>query len=269
MSRIPPEIARFREPGTQIKCIRGHYYLAKVTSRWDPVAKKVRKVYLGHLGTVTEEGVVPRRSVRRPADARTYSKEFGATWAVSELTGDIHEALRKHFHGDADWLYVTALLRCVRHCAMRYTEHFYGVSYLSERFPGLNLSIRSPVRANSRHEAAPHQNRDKLAFHSINGLKIANKREQTKTCFQYAEQERFIKRPTSYQPRATPWVNVGCRYRPGKGKSIIPSIDLSANAPLHPDATHPISPVGTIFFILHLWHKFLQCGICKGMPYFQ
>ena len=143
MSRIPPEIARHRKPGTQIKCIRGHYYLTKVTSRWDPVAKKVRKVYQGHLGTVTADGFVPRRSVRRPADAKTYSKEFGATWAVSELTGDIHEALRRHFPADADWLYVTALLRCVRHCAMRYTEHFYGVSYLSERFPGLSLSSPS------------------------------------------------------------------------------------------------------------------------------
>lgn len=140
MSKIPPEIARFRKPGTQIKHIRGHYYLTKVTSKWDPVAKKVRKVYQGHLGVVTQDGVVPRRSRRRPVDAKVYSKEFGATWAVSELTRDIHEMLKKHFPGDADWLYVTALLRCVRHCAMRYTEHFYDVSYLSERFPGLNLS---------------------------------------------------------------------------------------------------------------------------------
>ena len=140
MSKIPPEIARFRKPGTQIKRIRGHYYLTKVTSKWDPVAKKVRKVYQGHLGTVTEDGVVPRKSRRRPVDAKIYSKEFGATWAVSELTADIHEGLKRHFPNDADWLYVTALIRCVRHCAMRYTEHFYGVSYLSERFPGLNLS---------------------------------------------------------------------------------------------------------------------------------
>ena len=128
-SKIPAEIARHRKPGTQIKRIRGKYYLQRVTSRWDKAAKKVRKVVLEHIGMVTPEGVVPKRTRRVPADAKTYSKEFGATWAVSELTGDIHEALRKHFHGDADWLYVTALLRCVRHCAMRYTEHFYGVSY--------------------------------------------------------------------------------------------------------------------------------------------
>ena len=49
----------------------------------------------------------------------------------------------------------------------------------------------------------------KNGFWCKDGLKIAIKREQTKTCFQYAEQERFIKRPTRYQPRATPWVNNG------------------------------------------------------------
>lgn len=140
MTKIPPEIARFRQPGTQIKRIRGHYYLARVTSRWDPIAKKVKKVYLGHLGTVTEKGVTPKRTARRPADAVPYSKEFGATWAVSELTKDIHEGLKRHFPDDADRLYVTAILRCVRHSAMRYTEHFYDSSYLSERFPGLGLS---------------------------------------------------------------------------------------------------------------------------------
>ena len=140
MSKIPPEIARFRQPGTQIKCIRGHYYLARVTSKWDPVAKKVKKVFLGHLGTVTAEGVTPKRTARRPVGQQPYSKEFGATWAVMQLTKDVLDGLRRRFPDDAEWLYVTAVLRCVRHCAMRYTEHFYDVSYVSESFPGLNLS---------------------------------------------------------------------------------------------------------------------------------
>ena len=140
MSKIPPEIARFRLPGTQIKCIRGHYYLTKVTSKWDPIAKKVKKIYQGHLGVVTENGVIPKRSRWVPVDKKIYSKEFGATWAVSELSKDIHEKLKERFPADADWLYVTALIRCIKHCALRYTEHFYDVSYLSEILPGLNLS---------------------------------------------------------------------------------------------------------------------------------
>ncbi len=140
MSKAPPEIARHRLPGTEIKCIRGHYYLQRVTSKWDPKAKKTRKITLGYLGRVTPEGLVPRKTRRVPADAKPYSKEFGATWAVRELTPDILKAFEKHFPEDAAWLYATALIRCVRHCAMRYTEHFYKVSHLSESMPGLHLS---------------------------------------------------------------------------------------------------------------------------------
>ena len=40
-STIPPEIARFRQPGMQIKRIKGKFYLQRVTSRWDKAARKV------------------------------------------------------------------------------------------------------------------------------------------------------------------------------------------------------------------------------------
>ena len=140
MSAIPPEIARFRRKGTEIKCIRGRYYLQRVTSKWDKQARKVRKITLGYLGRVTPEGVIPPKTRRIPADAKPFSKEFGATWALRQLTPDILAALEKHFPEDARWLYATALIRCIRHCAMRYTEHFYEVSHLSESMPGLHLS---------------------------------------------------------------------------------------------------------------------------------
>ena len=79
MSTIPPEIARFRQKGTEIKCIRGHYYLQRVTSRWDKQARKVRKITLGYLGRVTPEGVIPRKTRRIPADAKPYSKRSKPT----------------------------------------------------------------------------------------------------------------------------------------------------------------------------------------------
>lgn len=142
-SKIPPEIARHRLPGTQIKCIRGRYYIQRVTSRWDPEKQKVRKVVLEHIGTVTEAGIQPKKTVQVKVDARRYSKEFGATWAAMQLSGDLLAALRKHFPQEAEWLYVCALLRCIRHSANRYIEHLYDVSFLSEVFPGLHLSSQN------------------------------------------------------------------------------------------------------------------------------
>lgn len=101
-SKIPPEIVRHRQPGTQIKCIRGKYYIQRVTSRWDKVSRKVRKVVLEHIGMVTPEGIVPKKTRRVAAGPVPYSKEFGATWAAMELTQDIHARLRRHFPEDAD-----------------------------------------------------------------------------------------------------------------------------------------------------------------------
>jgi len=142
-SKIPPEIARHRLPGTQIKHIRGKFYIQRVTSRWDKSARKVRKVVLEHIGMVTPDGIVPKKVRRIPAGLLPYSREFGATWAAMELSADIRALLAKHFPRDADWLYALALLRCIRQCSNRYVEHFYESSMLSDRLPGLHLSSQN------------------------------------------------------------------------------------------------------------------------------
>ena len=160
-SKIPPEIARFREPGMQIKCIRGKYYLQRVTSRWDKAARKVRKVVLEHVGMVTPNGVVPKRTRRIAAGIVPYSKEFGATWAATELTPDIRQMLAKHFPEDADWLYALAVLRCVRQCANQYVEHAYETSFLSEAMPGLHLSSQN---LSNLMTALGHRRRQMVAF---------------------------------------------------------------------------------------------------------
>jgi transposase len=140
MGRIPDEIRRHRLPGTEIKKVGGKYYIQKVTSRYDPVQKRPRKVVLEYIGTVAPEGIVPRRARLVSTAAHPYSLEFGATWTVGALTGDIREQLEAHIGADAGWVYAAALLRCVHPCAMRHLEHAYSASYLSVSLPGLRMS---------------------------------------------------------------------------------------------------------------------------------
>ncbi|MBR6022495.1 MAG: transposase [Kiritimatiellae bacterium] len=161
-SRLPPEIARHRLKGTRIVRSGAGYCIQRVTSRWDKEAKKVRKVVLEHIGTVTPEGIVPKKTRRVPAEAQpVHSKEFGATWAAGELSADLHVALERHFPGEADWMYVCALLRCIRRSAFEYTAHFYATSWLSERFPGLALSSQSLSR---KLAALGRRRREMVAF---------------------------------------------------------------------------------------------------------
>ena len=141
MSAIPDDIRRHRLPGTEIKKVGNTFYMQRVKCVWDKDAKKRRKLFLGFVGAVTAEGVAPRKTRRVAAEAEApQSKEFGATWAAREVSGDILGALRKHLPEEAEWAYAVAVQRCVHPSAMRYVEHKHGASYMSEAMPGLDLS---------------------------------------------------------------------------------------------------------------------------------
>lgn len=143
MGKIPDEIMRHRLPGTEIKQVGGRFYIQRVKCVWVPEAKKRRKMVLEFIGGVTPEGIQPKKERRVPAKAMPHSKEYGATWAARQVSGDILECLKRHFGNEAGWLYAVALLRCVHPCAMRYIEHKYDTSYISEVLPGLDVRSES------------------------------------------------------------------------------------------------------------------------------
>ena len=149
MSKIPDKIKRYRLPGTEIKPVGNNYYLYKVVCKWDKELHKYRKQNLGYLGRVTEEGIVEAhhrdgRTTSVPV-AASYSLEFGATWLLSMVGQDILDSLKRHFGQDAEWIYAVAMLRTARHCAFRYIEHYYQVSYLSIVVIALNSGAGSPI----------------------------------------------------------------------------------------------------------------------------
>lgn len=156
MGTIPDEISRHRLPGTEIKRVGGRFYIQRVKCVWVPELKRRRKVFLGFIGCVTAEGITPKRTRRVLAAEPPYSKEFGATWAVRQVTRDVRECLARHFGPEADRIYAAALLRCVHPSAMRYIEHKYATSYLSEASPGLDLrseSLSAMMKALGRNRA--------------------------------------------------------------------------------------------------------------------
>jgi len=140
---IPKEIARHRLRGTEIKRVGNRYYMQRVKCVWIPEEKKRRKIVTEYLGAVTAEGLVPKRARKLPVDIVPYSLEYGATWTVQQVSTDILECLKRHLGDDAEWIYTVAILRCVHPSAMRYLEHKYTTSYLSETLPGQDLRSAS------------------------------------------------------------------------------------------------------------------------------
>lgn len=67
-----PEWAlKFKTKNTELRCIRGKYYLYNRTAKWDPVKKRTKKVTLNQVGSISEEyGLIPtgmKRKGRIPA----------------------------------------------------------------------------------------------------------------------------------------------------------------------------------------------------------
>ena len=140
MPAIPQWAKDQRQKGTEIKVIGGRYYLSKVTSKWDPTIKRARKISGDYLGVLTPDGLIPVHHKMLRLDEPVLSKEFGASWLLASLTGDIREHLRTRFPDIWRELYAICLARTVRPCAFRYIAQRYENSILSEALPGLALS---------------------------------------------------------------------------------------------------------------------------------
>ena len=140
MTPIPQWAKNLRQKGTEIKAVGEHYYLCKVTSKWDPEKKRARKISGDYLGILTPQGLIPAQHRRLWINASLCSKEFGASWLLSSLTDDIRKRLEIRFPDVWKELYTVSLLRTLRPCSFRYIAERYEHSMLSEYYPGLALS---------------------------------------------------------------------------------------------------------------------------------
>jgi predicted transposase YbfD/YdcC len=62
----PKWAQKYKTKNTELRLIRGKYYLYSHTSVWDPEKKRTKKVTLGYIGTITEQdGLIPKGMVRR------------------------------------------------------------------------------------------------------------------------------------------------------------------------------------------------------------
>jgi len=62
MPEKPDYVLNFsKPPRTEIKYIRGHWYLYEATSKYDPKKKRAQKISGRCLGAITSDGLTPSR----------------------------------------------------------------------------------------------------------------------------------------------------------------------------------------------------------------
>ena len=170
----PEWVKNFKcEKNTEIKYINGHWYLYERSTRYDPELKRSRKVSGKLLGSITENGFVPKREkgekrapvtrrasvsqkVAAPAAAPSYvMPERVAPVAVAapddisiagsyillrKNLGRLSTTLEKHFPTIWKELLVLTLLRLESSDTTLFAER-YASSMLSRVYPGLDFSF--------------------------------------------------------------------------------------------------------------------------------
>ena len=157
MADKPDWVRDFDRPrGTEIKHIRGHWYLYERSWRYDPEIKRSRKVSGRCLGKITPEGLVPsvsRAERARAAEAEVVARvevstvvEIGASTLVWDRTSEMRARLKRHFPDDWREIYALAYVRAVWEAPLRRSAAHLADSALSRAIGSPSLA---PARVSS------------------------------------------------------------------------------------------------------------------------
>ena len=149
MADKPDWVQGFDRPkGTEIKHIRGNWYLYERGWRYDPEIKRSRKVSGRCLGKITPDGLVPsvsraERAKKKEAPDVSSIVEVGASTLAWSLTADMREGLQRHFPESWRQIYALAVIRAVREPALRRSAAHLEDSALFEALGRPSLSPAS------------------------------------------------------------------------------------------------------------------------------
>lgn len=148
MTIHPSWALEHKKKGTELRNIRGHYYLYEVSSKWDPELKRSKKITGRMLGKITkEEGFVESDKERlRKQSLKVENlkvKEFGITNYIEKQLSNYTTLLKKHFPSQWQTLLGLAYGRLVYQSPLKNMSFHFHHSYLSELYSGTDLSAKT------------------------------------------------------------------------------------------------------------------------------
>lgn len=142
-SSYPQWVLDQKRPGTEIRRIRGYYYLYEAKCVYDKEKKRGRKVTGKYLGRITEaEGLVGPRPKKAGASVGKIEsdKEYGVTALYNAMMPEYSELLKKHFPDDWQTILAMAYCRLTRQSSLKMMDYHFSGSYMSEMLTDARLS---------------------------------------------------------------------------------------------------------------------------------
>jgi len=149
---VHPEWAtKHRQPGTELRLINKTYYLYAVSSKYDPVLKRAKKITGKLLGKITrEDGFIAsskdklRQKVERPVMIdHLIVKEYGSQQLVVQLASKQIATLEKVFGEDAKPLFLFSFFRLTEQSPIKNVPFYFMHSFLSEVWKETKVSDKS------------------------------------------------------------------------------------------------------------------------------
>ena len=142
-STYPQWVLDQRKPGTEVRKIRGFYYLYEAKCVYNKEKKKGRKVTGKYLGRITEaDGLVAPRAKKAgsPVGKIESDKEYGITSLYDSIMPEYSGLLKKHFPEDWQSILAMSYCRLVKQSSMKMMDYHFSGSYMSENLPDAKLS---------------------------------------------------------------------------------------------------------------------------------
>jgi transposase len=148
MSKHPQWATNLRKKGTELRLLKGTYYLYEVSSKWNPVLKRSQKISGKLLGKITEkDGFVESDKAKLRNQKLNLTgictKEYGITAFLESNLNEYKQLLEKHFPNHWQSIIVLSFMRLVKHSPLKNIDFNYWNSYISEIYPELQLSSKA------------------------------------------------------------------------------------------------------------------------------
>lgn len=133
-----------KRKGTELRFIKGKYYLYEVSSKWDKERKVTRKITGKMIGRITEvDGFIPKgcKGKSETKNKKNISvKEYGASKMLLDVSNEVVDSLHKIFPKHAMTIFTLAQNRLMHRAPLKNMEFYYEESYISEVYPNIDLS---------------------------------------------------------------------------------------------------------------------------------
>ena len=135
-----------KKKNTELRCIRGKFYLYQVSSIWDKEKKRPVKKTGKCLGTITEkDGLKPSKKhyAESIKDMSVNPRVFGAFYLFDNISREWEKHMKKYFPLRWKQIVCMAYTRLFKRSPIKNMPFFFESSFYSEHFAGIPFSDKT------------------------------------------------------------------------------------------------------------------------------